>query len=237
MQKVIVIFRAGDEVSYSEFIDFMLRMAGHTAETCNPYRLHITFTDSVAPVISVIPFKKSKVGLMSVYYKDSISSADIKSLLEKSRGEISNPAIRFAGSYDVEEALPVAYTKTWENAVITPGVCLLTLFRRTPGISREAFIDRWHNSHTLLSLEIHPLWHYNRNVILGPLDPGSESWEGIVEEHFRKRTDLLNPLKFFGTPLRMIPNMIRVYKDTHAFLDYRTMETYMVREVIVKTRE
>jgi hypothetical protein len=74
-------------------------------------------------------------------------------------------------------------------------------------------------------------------VVLNPLDPECETWEGIVEEHFHKRTDLLNPLKFFGPPFRMIPNMIRVYKDTNAFLDYKTIETYLVREVIVKTRE
>ncbi|MEI8004706.1 MAG: hypothetical protein WCI48_00760 [Bacteroidota bacterium] len=235
MQKIVIIFRANDEFSYSEFIDYMLRMAGHTAETCSPYRLHITFSDAVPPVLSVIPFKKSKIGLMSVYFKDSFSSAEIKSVLEKSLKEISNPAIRLAGSYVVEEALPVSYHKTWEDAVITPGVCLLTLFRRKPGISHETFLDFWHNSHTPLSLEIHPLWHYNRNVILGQLEQGSEAWEGIVEEHFRKRSDLLNPLKFFGNPFSMIPNMIRVYKDTNAFLDYKTIETYLVREVIVKS--
>ena len=55
--------------------------------------------------------------------------------------DIKSPACRLAGSYSVEEALPVAYLKTWENAVITPGVCLLTLFRRRPGLSHAAFLD------------------------------------------------------------------------------------------------
>ncbi len=237
MQKLILIYRGTREASYSSFIDFMLRLAGLVSETCQPYKLHITFTDSTPPVISVIPFRKDKIGLMSVCFTDNLPVSDVRTLLGQYMKELKNPAGRFAGSYSVEEALPVEYQKSWENAVITPGVCLLTLFRRKPGISQEVFLDRWHNSHTPLSLRIHPLWHYNRNVVLKDQAGDSEAWEGIVEEHFCTRADLLLPFRFFGNPFTMIPNMIRVYKDIHAFLDYKTIETYLVREVIIKDKD
>ena len=40
----------------------------------------------------------------------------------------------FSGAYEVEEALPVAYNKDWEDGETTPGICLLTLFRQKKGI-------------------------------------------------------------------------------------------------------
>lgn len=63
----------------------------------------------------------------------------------------------------------------------------------------------------------------------------SYAWDGIVEEHFRTSSDLLNPLKFFGNPLIMVYNMLRVYFDTKSFLDYKTIETYLATEIWIKS--
>ena len=141
----------------------------------------------------------------------------------------------FSGAYRVDEALPVKYDKTWPDRRRTPGICLLTLFNRKTGLDYNTFIHRWHNSHTPLSLKIHPLWNYSRNVVSEVLVPGSERFEGIVEEQMRTDAELLNPFRFFGNPLVIIPRMIAVYKDTKAFLDYNGIETYMAREEVVKS--
>ena len=129
---------------------------------------------------------------------------------------------------------PVAYEKTWDDGKMTPGIWLLTLFNRKKGLDYETFIHRWHNSHTPLSLKIHPLWNYSRNVVEKILAENSTSYEGIVEEQMRTDRDLLNPFRFFGNPMVIIPRMIAVYKDTQSFLDYGGIETYMAREVVVK---
>jgi len=234
MLKLIVIFRGQVNVSYYGFIDQILKIAGRATEIAHPQKLHITFTDSIPPSISIIPFRKKKISAISLYSEHGLSSPGNQDFLNFCRSDEKNHSVVFAGSYCVEEVLPVEYTKTWTDMEMTPGVCLLTLFRRKHGISHADFIHRWHKSHTPLSLQIHPLWHYNRNVVLEPATTGSELWEGIVEEHFRKRADLLNPARFFGNPITMVPNMIRVYKDTNSFLDYKTIETYLVREVIIK---
>jgi hypothetical protein len=97
------------------------------------------------------------------------------------------------------------------------------------------FIHRWHNGHTPLSLKIHPLWNYNRNVVLEKLTNDSKEWDGIVEEHFKIKSDLLNPLKFFGNPIIMVYNMLRVYFDTKSFLDYKTIEPYFATEIWIKS--
>ena len=33
-------------------------------------------------------------------------------------------------------------------------------------LTQATFMKRWHEGHTPLSLELHPLWNYNRNVVL-----------------------------------------------------------------------
>lgn len=235
MQKLMIIFRGQARVSYSGFTDFMLRIAGKADEMFHPPQLHITFTDATPPVVSIIPFRKSKVGILSVYFEGGLPGEELQNFLAYCGSDAISLLGRLAGAYSVEEALPVRYQKTWPDFEITSGVCLLTLFRRKPGTSHEAFLDRWHNSHTPLSLNIHPLWHYSRNVILDSAIVSSEPWEGIVEEHFRKRMHLLNPFSFFGNTVTIIPHMIEVYKDINAFLDYKTIETYLVREVVFRS--
>jgi len=186
--------------------------------------LRISVTISIPPPnLSIIPLKKRKIAVISLYNSGPQvppSTFDIPG---------------FSGGYRVEESLPVAYARTWNDLVPTPGICLLTLFRKKKAISRETFLDRWHNGHTPLSIRIHPLWHYNRNVVLEKLTPTTEDFDGIVEEHFRERADLLNPLKFFGKPSNVVQNMMAVYKDINRFLEFKSIESYLMREYHIQS--
>jgi hypothetical protein len=51
-----------------------------------------------------------------------------------------------------------------------------------------------------------------------------------VLEACRTRGDLLNPARFFGGALMMIPNMLRVAKDINGFLDMKKTETFYATE-------
>ena len=42
--------------------------------------------------------------------------------------------------------------------------------------------------------------------------------------------DLLNPTRFFGGALKMVPNMLRVASDINGFLDMRKTETFYATE-------
>lgn len=181
------------------------------------------YTAFAPPAMSVIPFRKSLVASISLKGVHSGMAAEFAA----GKG--------FAGVFLVDEAIPVAYERNWPDGEPTPGVNLLTLFHKKPGISREYFLDRWHNSHTPLSLRIHPLWNYNRNVVLETLSEGSEPFDGIVEEHFRSRADLVNPFRFFGPPHKILRRMAAVYTDTKAFLDYRRIEVYFAVEIHIKS--
>lgn len=223
MNKEIYLIKGMANESYKEFSHRILTLSKKVQADGNVISVKTVYTNEPPPGLSVIPFKKEKMAAVSVLS----SKKEISGLLANEPG--------FSGGYIVEEAIPVAYEKNWEDGVNTPGVCLLTLFKQKNGLDYKTFIHRWHNGHTPLSLKIHPLWNYNRNVVIEKLTDGSNEWDGIVEEHFRTTSDLLNPLKFFGNPFIMIYNMIRVYFDTNSFLDYKTIEPYFTIEIHIKS--
>jgi len=222
MNKHIYLVRGLEEETYDAFTERIQKTAMQWAERKEIIKLSLTITEEAPPKLSVIPFKKNKIAAITVFKMDSASVEDIIK------------TIGFEGAYSVTEAYPVAYEKTWANGEKTPGVCLMTLFKQKKGIDYDTFINRWHNSHTPLSLKIHPLWHYNRNVANDNMVENAESWDGIVEEHMRTRSELLNPFKFFGNPLIILPRMMQVFLDTYSFLDYGSIEPYLVAEYHLK---
>lgn len=221
--KQIYLVRGTDQENYVEFGERVKKTLAPLPGINGIINLSYTITEEKPPTISIIPFSKNKIASISIKRRNDKPEESIV----KMDG--------FDGGYSITEALPVAYEKTWEDGELSPGVCLLTLFQQKKNIDRSTFIDRWHNSHTPLSLKIHPLWHYNRNVVDSALTEASAPWQGIVEEHMRTRSELLNPFKFFGPPHLILQRMLQVYTDTKSFLDYKTIETYLVAEYHLKS--
>lgn len=204
--------------SYSNFNQRVLELANKISSNFNVNSVKLTITKEAPPKVSIIPFKKSKIATLSILSTDN----DFVSTVEKFQG--------FSGSYIADCVYPVSYDKTWKDGEQTPGVCLLTLFKQKKGLDYDTFIDRWHNSHTPLSLRLHPLWNYTRNVVTKQLTANQTAWDGIVEEQFRTTSDLLNPFRFFGNPMVILYNMLLVYTDTKSFLDYKSIEPYYAVE-------
>jgi len=223
MKKTIYLIRSEKAESYSDFKNRILSLVHNLVEKNALVLAKVVLTEVAPPTISIIPFKKDKIASISIKSNENNQFDE----LEKEIG--------FVSCCEVTEALPVAYDKNWADGKATPGVCLLTLFNQKKAIAYNTFIDRWHNSHTPLSLKIHPLTHYNRNVVENKGVNNKENWDGIVEEHCKTKSELLNPTKFFGGALKMIPNMISVYTDTKSFLDYGTIETYLTAEYHIKS--
>lgn len=223
MRKGIYLIEGLENESYRDFSKRVIALAQEAFKKEDLSKLKLVYTQGAPPILSIIPFKKKKIAAISLFTKDE----------EKLPVLSDNRA--FSGSYIVEEAIPVKYEKSWEDGKETPGICLFTLFKQKKGISYEQFIDTWHHSHTPLSLKIHPLWNYNRNVVTQKIMTNSAPWDGIVEEQFRTKSELLNPIKFFGNPLIMGYRMWQVYSDTNSFLDYKTIEPYFAKELIFKS--
>jgi hypothetical protein len=221
--KQIYVIRGSKNEAYPAFRGRILEKLNLVKDLYEPTALWVTMTTGKPPRYSIIPFKKVKIAAVSVKRETPALLAELTGM----------PG--FAGAYSVEEAVPVAHEKTWPDGTSTPGVNLLTLFNKKPGLDGDTFIHRWHNGHTPLSLKIHPLWNYNRNVVKEKLTEKAAPYDGIVEEQVRTREELLNPFRFFGNALIIIPRMLMVYFDTKSFLDYKNIETYLAEEVIIKS--
>lgn len=221
--KQIYLIRGSEDESYKAFKDRIHWEADLLTNKKNVANVSYTLTEQEPPSLSIIPFKKKKIAAISVWKNDTALITSIQKLN------------CFEGAYQVTEVLPVEYEKNWEDGDKTPGVCLLTLFKKKKKIDYTTFIDRWHNSHTPLSLKYHPLWHYNRNVVNDKLMESSNNWDGIVEEHMKTRKELMNPFKFFGPLHLILQRMIHVYTDTNSFLDYGSIEPYFVSEYWLKS--
>jgi hypothetical protein len=221
MQKAIYIIRGRKEETYHDF-HTRINNVVEKVKAMNPSKLHYTITLEKPPGGSVIPFQKDKIALISVHGVEE----KIFELISKTDG--------FSGSFKVSEALPIAYKKDWRDGEATPGVCLLTLFRQRKGITYDEFLDRWYNGHTPLTLKIHPVYHYSRNQVIESLGKPQQHYDGIVEEHCRTRKELVNPFKFFAKSGFAPVNMVKTYFDVKGFIDYKSIETYLVAEFIIK---
>jgi len=186
-----------------------------------PAKLQLTVTEAPPPKLSLFPFKSQPIAIFNVY-DDTNDPIRFSEALQNAASSVSG--------YEVEEAYPVPYDKAWSDGEPTPSPILLTMLRKKTGISDGEFIERWHDGHTPLSLVVHPLWYYQRNVIRGPVTEGAEPSDGIVLEACRTRNDLLNPTRFFGGALKMVPNMVRVANDIKGFLDMKKTETFYATE-------
>lgn len=135
------------------------------------------------------------------------------------------------GRYAATEAVPLAREeRAWADGERTPGACLVSAFCKRPELDDAEFLRRWHDRHTPLSLEIHPLWSYVRNVVDASLTPGAPAWDGIVEEQVRELEDLTDPLRWYGSE----DNMERGLVDARSFIDFDRMECQLMSEYILR---
>jgi hypothetical protein len=222
MVKLQYLLRAPPTESVEAFRDRALA-TGERLLANGPARLKLTFTGAEPPRFSVAPFLRDRIAVVSLWDEATPEVAESRwNALLRSEGAVAG--------YRVEESEPRAYRRDWPDGRDTPGGSMLTLLHRRAGLTDAEFLRLWHEGHSPLALEIHPLWNYVRNVVTAPVLSGSPPLCGIVEEQFRTRSDLLDPVKLFGGWLRMVPNMLRVYVDVRRFLDLAALENYLVTE-------
>lgn len=181
--------------------------------------LKIGVTDEPKPRLSVIPTRAENLLMVSTYGDDSDRVAE---LLAEEQGTLAG--------YRVEESRPVDYTRSWADGVRTRGVVLLTLLRQNPRLSWDDFMYEWHGRHTPKAMRIHPLWSYTRNVVTDLAVEGSRRFDGIVEEVYARRSQVTNPVRMFGGPLRFPLGMLEVGRHAPQFLDLGLTENYLLGE-------
>ncbi len=224
VDKLQFVLRAPEGIDHARFGQ-QARALAERLLALEPERLKLSWTEQPPPRLALVPFARRPLALFSIVGPSPAER--IADLLAEAGGALSG--------YRVSEALPTAYRRDWPDGQRTPGAGLLTLLKRKPGLSDERFYHEWFGRHTPKSQRIHPLWCYERNRVEQAVLPGSAPFEGIVEERFRTRAELLNPVRLFGGPLSWLPHMIEVGLHISSFLDMRSMETYLVEELHLKS--
>jgi hypothetical protein len=135
--------------------------------------------------------------------------------------------------YLVTESVPQpCRDRDWPDGVRSPGVSHFTWFPKPEALSDEQFFRGWHEQHTPLSFELHPLrWQYVRNSVARALTPGAPPVRAIVTERFRELGDYLDPKRLYGS--RAV--MKRMLAELPNFADARQMHSVPLSEYILSS--
>ncbi len=185
-----------------------------------PGALKIGLTDAPNPRLTILPLRGQNLLMVSVL-GDVDTGAFVRAL--------EGPGVEVFG-YRVDASYPIRYERSWPDGERSPGIVLLTLLARNPKLGPDEFLREWHGVHTPKAMRIHPMWSYARNVVTARVPEASPPFEGIVEEHYRERADVLNPVRMFGGARRFVPNVREIARHVGHFLDLRRTENYLLSE-------
>lgn len=227
MTKYIFLARSPEQVELPAFRSQLFDALVPSLLQLGPAKLKINLTEPASPRFTVLPLKRTNLAMISVWDSQADRAKHWQSDMASTGWEVNG--------YQVTESTPVAYGKEWKDGELSPGIVMLTLMKKNTRLSHEQFMKEWFGHHTPMALRIHPLWNYIRNVVDSLVVDGSPAFDGIVEEHVRKRRDITNPVRFLGGPLRAIPNMIRVGLHANKFLEISATENYLLTEYHIRS--
>lgn len=173
-------------------------------------RATVHFTRVLPPRFGLVPYRRTPIALVSLRGTEAALTA-ARHALAKLPGRLDG--------YVVDESVPI---EPAANARAT----LITLFRKSPRVDRATFLSRWHDEHTPMAMQIHPMVGYVRNVVRSVILEGSPPWDGIVTEDFATLEDLTT-LRLFGGGARALYNALRVGRHVSTFLDLSTIANYL----------
>jgi hypothetical protein len=228
MVKYVFLIRPPDQIDLPSLKSQVLDKLVPRLLQLNPEKLKVDLTEPKRPRLTVLPLKKNHLAMISVWD----GRAD---RVGQWQSEVASLGWIVAG-YQVTESTPKACTKDWKDCEASPGIVMLTLMKKNHRLSQEQFMHEWFEHHTpKIALKVHPLWNYIRNVVDSVVVAGSPLLDGIVEEHCLKRRDVTNPARYFGGPLKMIPNMIKVGLHANKFLELSAVENYLLTEYHIRS--
>ncbi len=208
------------------FRDFILREATPAVMKHNPANCKVTISAVKQPSITILPLKRNGFAMFSV------TGIDCDALFDELKSFL-NPD-RLLYGYAVHESPYLLSGRSWKAGSESPGLILLTMFRKKKSQPRETFMRIWFGEHSPMSIVIHPLVNYIRNVVTGYLTDDTPRVDGIVEEHFGTDRDLLNPVRMFGGIKKVLPSMLRIQRHVSGFIDLSNIRNFICREYLIK---
>lgn len=202
-------------------------------------KLTLYIVDQDSDVKSAAPFHSGERMCAEVaLWLDSVDQRTTSEDILRAAG------FRFAG-YLVDETIYTEYggnrhskSRNWPDGQRSPGIVAVTLMERPKRLSRDEWIRRWHGKQSPVSEAMQPRSRYIRNVVVKALTPDAPPYEGIVEEAWPSTRHLTNPFMFYGAgrdPLKLVWNMVVMFRSVTSFLDLTRIRTTNTSEYIFKS--
>ena len=127
--------------------------------------------------------------------------------------------IRLAG-YLVSESSPLPHQGSSPGRTL--GFTQMAFLRRPERLSREAWLERWHDHHTDVAIETQSTFAYRQNLVIDALHDDAPTVDAIVEESFpiAALTDWYAFYDAVGDDDRFGVNVGAMLASTATFLDY-----------------
>jgi hypothetical protein len=187
MQKIVVVYRTPLALgsSTAELVRFV---TAAIAPQCAGVTLHVKDADLPADIIASGSFDTSIAAGLTLW----IDSPERLAALEPALQQIGKPE----AVYSVVESTAREYRHIdWAIGTRSPGVTLFALLRRRGDLTLAEYQRRWYR-HSGMSLRLHPLTRYLRNIVCEQLAGEPQGWDGIVEERVGTLADLA-PERFY----------------------------------------
>jgi hypothetical protein len=148
---------------------------------CHAFTMHV----KGAPIVSAVLAPEIYDASMSCVCSIWLEGADHLAKVLPELTLLGQPH----GIYLVTESTAREYPKiNWKAGTESPGVTLFAAMRRKPEHTVDDFAERW-LVHSRISLRLHPIVRYHRNLTLRRL-AGDERWDAFTEEHVWSDDDL-----------------------------------------------
>ena len=115
----------GNGESHQAWADRMRNEVSQRLLSLGPSKLQLTVTEAPPPKLVLFPFKSQPIAIFNVY-ADTEDPSRFSEALQNASSSVSG--------YEVEEAYPVAYDKTWSDGEPTPSPILLTMLQKKAGV-------------------------------------------------------------------------------------------------------
>lgn len=114
---------------------------------------------------------------------------------------VLSPHVGQVVAYRVAGANAVTYERAWPDGTRSPGAQLLSMFRRKPGMSREACKEYWYCEETRQRVAMHPTWNLWCFWVKDALVANAPAWDGLTILHVEQAADLTSADRFYRDPL------------------------------------
>jgi hypothetical protein len=213
-------------ITRGQFRDYILAEVVPAIMKHEPDNFKLTITAADQPHVTILPLHRSGFAMFSV------TGIDRDDILRELKGYLNQD--RTVYGYAVHESPYLLSRRSWNHGEESPGLILLTMLQQKQGLPKETFMGIWFGEHSPMSITIHPLINYIRNVVTGYVTDNAPRVDGIVEEHFGADRDLLNPVRMFGGIRKFIPAMLAVQRHVSTFINLSNIRNYLCREYLIK---